>query len=432
VGDHTEPVPLTSGRVTAAGLRESIEASLKRQAPGFLRTMGVVAPAPTLPPQVAMQYRMQGRTPPKPPPEFDQLESRLRQDYNVRDVSLDGAGGVPGDVDVLLVLKPRALSDRAVYNLDQYLMRGGRVIVCAGSFEPAFGPQGLAVRPVDTGLEAWLKHDGIEVSKTLLLDDRNQPLPVPEVRQTIFGAIQTWALKPYPYLVEVGDKGMKDPAITSKLDAVGIYWGSPIEVLPGTEKKVKVTPILASSDRSWTDDDPSHVGRVQYTVPDGTKPHLVAVALQGRFDSFFAGKPVPPAPGDSTHQEVPIARSPETRLVVVGNSEFVSDLVGGALGRQANENYLQNLGFIQNLVDWMNLDNDLVAIRSRSSAPRPLHRMSRTAEMSLEGANYVIPAAFLLLLGLSRFWRRRRVRPILAAAPKSAALPKPSAGVGEA
>src|SRR2546422_1451811 len=220
VGNQSEPIPLATGQVSSASIRELIENSLKRRAPGFLKTVGVVTPQPSIPPEVMMQLRMQGQMPQQPPPEFDQIKTMLRQEYNVRDVSLEGAEGVPGEVDVLLVLKPKNWNERAVYNLDQYLMRGGRVIVCAGSYETSFGQQGLSVRPVDSGLAPWLKHFGIEISKTLLLDDRNQPVPVPEIRNTPFGAIQTWVMRPYPYLVDIRDTGLKNRAVTGKLEAV--------------------------------------------------------------------------------------------------------------------------------------------------------------------------------------------------------------------
>jgi len=412
VGDRTQPLALTTANLNAATVREAVESALKRQAPGFLKTVGVYTSQPSIPPEVLMQMRMQGQMPQQPPPEFDQVKAVLRQDYNVKDVVLDGAEGVPGDVDVLLVLKPRNLSDRAVYNLDQFVMRGGRLILCAGSYDPSFSQGGLSLSPISTGLDPWLKHYGVEISKTLLLDDHNQPLPIPEIRRTVFGNIQTWVMKPYPYLVEVRDAGLKDRAVTAKLDAVGIYWGSPIDVQ--APKELHVTPLLYSSDRSWTDDDLQKVARVDYTVPAGTKPHLIAAALQGRFESFFKGKPAPSAPGDSVHHDVPIESSPETRLVVVGNSEFVSDLVARALGgRQTGGMFTQNLGFVQNLIDWMNLDNDLVTIRTRTATARPIRRMNRAAAVSVEVANYLIPLAALTLFGLARFWRRRRVAPIV-------------------
>ena len=423
VGDRVEQIPLTSGQVSAAGVREAIEGSLRRQAPGFLKTVGVATSAPSIPPEVMMQLRMQGRMPPEPAAEFDQLKNYLRQDYNVKDVSLDGAEGVPGDVDVLLVLKPRNLKDRAVYAIDQYLMRGGRVIVCGGSYQTDIGPTGLAVTPVDTGLDGWLKHNGIEISRTLLLDDRNQPLPIPQIRRTMFGAIQTWVMRPYPYLVEIRDAGLQNRTIAGKLEAVGIYWGSPIDASAAGARKLKVVPILSSSDRSWTDDDPSRATTVSYTVPPGTKPHLVAAAVQGSFDSYFAGKPVPPAPGDSTHREVAIARSPDTRLVVVGDAEFVSDLVARALGRQLGGFFVQNLGFVQNLIDWMNLDNDLITIRSRTGTARRIAHLGQGREIALEVVTYAIPLVALAAFGLARAWRRRAVAPVVAVAARPHGVP---------
>ncbi len=429
VGDRAEPLPLTANKVSAATVREAIESSLKRQTPGFLKTVGVVTPVPSIPPEVMMQLRMQGRMPQQPPPEFDQLKGILRQDYRVQDVDLDAADGVPGEVDVLLVLKPKNLKERAVYSLDQYLMRGGRVIVCAGGYDPDFGPNGLTVRPVDSGLDAWLKHNGIEISKTLLLDDSNQPLPIPEVRNTIFGAVQTWVMRPYPYLVAIRNAGFRERAITAKLDAVGIYWGSPIEAEPGASKDRKLIPLLSSSSRSWTDDNVTNVGHVNYTVPPGTKPHLVAAALQGSFDSYFAGQPAPPVAGDSSRKEVPIARSPDSRLAVIGDAEFVSDLVSRILGRQQGGFFVQNLGFVQNLIDWMNLDNDLVSIRSRAAAGRQLARVPKNAALSIEVLNYLVPLIVLGALGLTRYWRRRRVAPVVGA-PGVAARPVPVSAEG--
>ena len=422
VGDQVEQIPLTSGQVSSASIKEMIETSLKRRAPGFLKTVGVVAPQPSIPPEIMMQLRMQGQMPQQPPPEFDQVKNQLRTDYSVRDVSLSEAGGVPGEVDVLLVLKPKGLTEQEIYHLDQFLMRGGRVIVCSGSYETAFGPQGLSVRPVESGLGPWLKHYGIEISKTLLLDDRNQPLPIPEIRQTPFGNMQTWVMRPYPYLVEVRNEGLKNRAVTGKLEAVRIYWGSPIEVTPA-DKKLAVIPILSSSNRSWTDDDVAKAARVAYSVPAGAKSHLVAAALQGSFESYFAGKPAPAAAGDSTRKEVPLTRSPETRLAVVGDAEFVSDMVARVLGRQLGGAFTENLGFVQNLLDWMNLDNDLIAIRARSGTARRIERLASGTQVTLELVNYLVPLGALIALGLARYWRRRRIAPVVrVATPASRAL----------
>jgi ABC-type uncharacterized transport system involved in gliding motility auxiliary subunit len=142
----------------------------------------------------------------------------------------------------------------------------------------------------------------------------------------------------------------------------------------------------------------------------------VAAALQGSFESYYADKDAPIVPGDSSRKEVPIKRSPDTRLVVVGDAEFVSDMVARVLGRQLGGAFTENLSFVQNLIDWMNLDNDLIAIRTRSASARRIGRLAKPAEVSLELVNYLVPLGALAALGLVRAARRRRIAPIVRGA----------------
>ena len=101
----------------------------------------------------------------------------------------------------------------------------------------------------------------------------------------------------------------------------------------------------------------------------------------------------------------------------------MSDLVARVLGRQLGGSFVENLGFVQNLLDWMNLDNDLIAIRTRSAAPRRIERLSKQTEVMLEAVNYLVPIALLSALALARAARRRRMTPIVrATAPGGRAL----------
>ena len=68
-GGRLEQLDLTAEGVSAATVREAIENSLRRQTPGFLKTVGVVTSDQGLPREVLMQLQMQGqRVPPQPPP----------------------------------------------------------------------------------------------------------------------------------------------------------------------------------------------------------------------------------------------------------------------------------------------------------------------------------------------------------------------------
>jgi ABC-2 type transport system permease protein len=263
------------------------------------------------------------------------------------------------------------------------------------------------------------------VEDTLVLDDRNQPLPIPEVRQTVLGNIRTWTLKPYPYLVEVRDDGMVNQQVTARLNAVGIYWGSPVTVDLEKTADMEVMEILRSSDRSWTSTSLLAAQEADYVVPPETEPHLLAVALGGRFSSFFTDKGAPAGrlkPGPEGEDpvvpraEVPLTLSPETRLVVVGNASYVSDLVGSLLSQGGGGFFLENLAFVENLIDWTTLDNDLITIRARGAGTRRLERLERSQEITIEGINYLLPTLFLLGLAGYRVWHRRQILPAVGPA----------------
>lgn len=414
VGGRIEQLPLTGDTITAASIRESVEASLKRQTPGFLKTVGLVTPDP---PDIPYELRMQMNLPPQEPPEYNDVQRFLEQDYNVKPVTLSSSP-VPTDIDVLLVLKPQGLSEQQVYSLDQYLMRGGRIVLCTGSFAANMGANGLQALPVDSGLADWLAHFGLTVEKTLVLDDRNQSLPIPEVRYTALGPMRTWTMAPYPYLIRVQDDGFVNRDVTASLDSVGVYWASPVSVAPELPDGIQALPILKSSSRSWTDDDLGKVSFVDYTVPqEGTKPWNLAVALSGSFTSYFAAKPVPGAaaeaaedagnPYDAPSQSVTLAQSPQTRLVVVGDAAFLSDMIARSLGSD-DSFFIENLRFAENLIDWVSLDNEMLEIRSAGVRSRRLEPTDRRTEVTLEAAGYLIPLAFLILLGILRQRRRKQ------------------------
>ena len=69
---------------------------------------------------------------------------------------------------------------------------------------------------------------------------------------------------------------------------------------------------------------------------------------------------------------------------------------------------------MQNMIDWMNLDNDLVAIRSRNVGVRRLQRVEEKTEIMLEIIAYAIPLALLLSLALYNNWKRSNLKPLTA------------------
>ncbi len=201
-------------------------------------------------------------------------------------------------------------------------------------------------------------------------------------------------------------------------------WASPISLERNAARRV--TTLLRSSENSSATKDTdvmprqnaSGQGSFDHNGPMG--PQTLGVAIQGRFDSWFAGKPDPMLTSDSlvetrtspgTKIRSVIDRSPESsRIVVFASNDFLDDQVLTAIAAAAGTKYLSPLELLENTLDWSLLDNSLLEIRSRGQFNRTLAPMKRKQQRIIEYANYGA-AVLLLLFGAIHFLRKRlRVR----------------------
>ncbi len=424
VGDQTQVV-YPSGEMAEADVRTAIESALKRVAPGFLQVVGLWTP-PAEPTQ-DMFGQMQ-----QPLSSWQQLQESLRQEYEVRRVDLSN-GRVPADVDVLVIVAPQGLTEVERFAIDQYLMRGGSIIVAAGNYGITIDQfaGGLGLKPLEDGLQEMLASYGIRVEESLVMDPQNEPFPVQVTRQVGDFQVQEIQAIDYPFFVDVRPDGMASGSpIVSNLPAVTLNWVSPITVDEEKSAAREVTRLLQSSPDSWVRTDTNVqpdfdlYPDLGFPVGQDRKSYTLAVSVQGVFESYFKDKPSPLGEealsegeaGEETAQE-PVAgtieASPQTaRLVVIGSAEFVDDVVFDISSRLTRDRYLNSLKLVQNAVAWATEDLDLLNIRSRGTYARVLYDLSESEQSFWEGANYVVALLSLAVIGVVWNARRRNERPI--------------------
>lgn len=413
-----------AGDLTEADIRTTIESALKRGSSGFLKVVGLWTPLDIPQPNAFGQQA----------PSFKQYQTiaqQLGQDYTVNNVDLSN-GQVPPEVDVLVVIAPQNMSDKERYAIDQYLMRGGSVVVAAGNY--ALAPDqfsgNLAIQPIENGLNDMLASYGITVTQTLVMDPQNEPFPVQVSRN--LGGLQVQEVQAvnYPFFVDVRPDGMdRQNPILSSLPAVTLNWASPVVVDEQKNKDRTVTTLLKSSAGSWLRSDTNIQPDLQtypqlgFPVEGEQASRPLAVAVQGVFESYFKGKTSPLEAESDTQAEAAgpspeptaapvntigtIENSPDAaRLVVIGSAEFLNDIVFQLSSNLTRDRYLNTLQFMQNTVDWSVEDLDLLTIRSRGTSARVLNPLTESQQSFWEGANYVL--ALLALVGLGLIWRWRR------------------------
>ena len=307
------------------------------------------------------------------------LIQQLQQDFNVRQIALD-ASNIDDDVKVLLVIHPKGISDQTQYAIDQFVLRGGKLIAFLDPMSvldsrqqnPMMGGGGPSSSSLDKLLPAWgLQFDIGKVVADLdfkmrLRGQNDQPMEAP-----------AWlALTP-------DGINLNDTA-TSELDSlwlplVGAFTGEPTAGL-------KETVLLHSSkDAELTDAFTASMGQQEILNnfrPTGTNYNL-AVRLTGKFKTAFpAGDPANTETNASSKAGNSLKESKaETSVVLVGDSDLLADdfslrKENTALGELVDP-LNANLDLAQNLVEQMAGDSNLIAVRSRASLSRPFTRVKQ-------------------------------------------------------
>ncbi len=437
-GDRrTVQVPLPE-TLEKAALQRSIEAALKRFSRGLLKTVALhtPAPAPAMPQFGGMPNAQR----------FNWLRDTLSEEHNLVDADL-ADGQVPADADLLLLVAPDKLDDKQLFAVDQFLMRGGTVIAATAPFDIQRSGA-LSAQKHDSGLADWLSHHGITLAEQSVLDPQNAAFPIPVERPLAGFVVRETQLVDYPYFVDVRGEGLTaDDGITAGLNQVTITWPSPIEIDSEKNGERQVTRLLQSSDQAWTSDSldiqpnfGTH-GRLGFPVSEERDRQLLAVAVEGRFESFFKDKPAPvdaadeapdapDAPPPNASDDAPsakaestdgedaapvitrvIERSPESaRILLFASNSFLSDemleLASAGLGTR----YLKPVELIENAVDWSLEERGLLAIRGRAQFSRTLDPLDQEGQMFWEYLNYGLALLGLFVVWLIRQQIRLRAR----------------------
>ncbi len=415
LADRNQVVQLPTEEFDPGSFRTVLDAGLKRFASGFTRTVALSVPEVN---QQMARYKLGG-------PTFSNLENAIARDYSIQLEDL-ADGSVAPEADILAVIAPHRLDAPSVFAIDQFLMRGGTVIISSSPYTTELSEGELRLQDWDSGLQAWLGHHGLVIGQSLVLDEQNSAFPAPVVRESAGYEFHDVQMLDYPYFIDLRADGLsRTHPVTSNLPQLTMAWASPIAV----ERKdgQQLTTFLNSSPLSWlsnsvnimpgtsisedADADPSQPKEDTAESPSGqarqNTPYKLGVMLQGRFDSFFSERP-PQSPGAGSNGL--LRRSPESaRILLYSSNDFMDDQVLNAQVMASGTQYLGPVELLLNSLDWALQDDELLKIRSRAHFNRTLPPMEQRGQAIIEYLNYGLAVLWLGLLALVH-WLRKQLR----------------------
>lgn len=318
--------------------------------------------------------------------------TELRGDYNVKRVDLT-TDKIDDDIKVLVVIHPKDISDKAQYAIDQFVLRGGKLIAFLDPFSVLDSRGGQRGMMADMGgsssnLEKLLKAWGYTFEPKVVADLN--------FMMKLRGSSGTPQDAP-AWLSVTPDGINRNDVASSQIDNIwlplaGTFTGVPVAGL--TE-----TVLLHSTKESQLVDgfmaNLSGESIIKEFKPSGVD-YKLALRLTGKFKTaFLNGKPEEKKDEKPDAEKKDAEKKPEEKktddslkeckaantVVLFGDADMLYD---NFTLRKFDSPFGQlvsvmngNLSLAQNLVEQMAGDSSLIAVRSRAETGRPFTRVKQ-------------------------------------------------------
>ena len=295
------------------------------------------------------------------------VDGLRRDNYQWEKLVLAQTNSIPENATVLVIAGPTTdLLESEVELLRGYLAKQGKLLVM---MDPPDLKQPRPLPRLTTLLRDW----GVNVTDSIVVD----------VSGLTNVATVPVAAPPYPNHV-----------ITDRFNLITMFpMARAVTAAEGASAEHTAQPFVQTTPRAWAEVNLASLENPDALKPDADKGDIagpvslaVAVATPGKVETPPAGT-----------QEGDEQRSPETRVAVFGDSDFVANAYLGIEG---------NGDLFMNTVNWLAQQESLIAIRPREASDRRLTMTANHVTGMFWLSVVLIPAA-VLGAGIFTWWRRR-------------------------
>ena len=329
---------------------------------------GKSAPADENDPEMAQQPKVAG-------PWF--FLSQLDEGNDVQQVPVS-AELIPAELNVLIVIHPKKLGIKTLYAIDQFVMRGGRLMVLEDPYAQADAPAANPQDPMagmlaerSSSLNDLTKAWGVEMADKKVVADLQLSTPVSTSRGEEAKNFIAWVLAQKAR----GSFNTSD-LVTNSLDTMMFPWAGSLTIMKKdgivAEPLIHTTTgstLLSDKDYRFNGGDPDAL--LRGFLADNTEKTL-AVRISGKLPSAYGDKAPEGVDGKIDHLK---ESQGVGHVVVISDVDFLSDrysvVIQNFFGTKVAQPLNDNQNFFLNAVENLSGSEDLISIRSRGGFGRP-------------------------------------------------------------
>ncbi len=295
---------------------------------------------------------------------------------------IDSALEINKDLDLLLVIHPKGLSELTQFAIDQYLLGGGKAMFFVDPLAEADHPQPNPENPYDvpvtsSNLEKLFTAWGISVSGTEIAADMTNAMRV-QIR-TDRGVEQTNYL---PWMKLEKSNFNQDDFVTSELNIIAL--GSAGSISKNEGSSVNFSPLIETSTEAMQ--MPAEILQYQREpaqlladFKSANRKFTLAARLSGKVSSAYPdGAPTADVNNPFDQDYVApqqLLKEGEINAIVVADTDILSDEFWISqqdfFGVQVPQPTADNGNFVINALENMSGSSDLISLRNRGEYARP-------------------------------------------------------------
>lgn len=351
---------------------------------------------------------------------YDLVEHTLKPNYGFSFLPIDSVPVIPPTFHALMIVKPSVpFTDAQKLKLDQYVMRGGKIIwmvdrLYAELDSLSRSQSDFVAFDRNLNIDDLLFKYGVRINPDLVQDINCDKMP-----QVVgnFGDKPQIEMIPWPYFPLLTSYSQNP--IAKNLDQVLSIFPNSIDTV---KSDIRKTILLATSDASRSLSTPAIVSlnsaKTREDLRTFTQKKLpIAVMLEGNFSSLYANR-LSKAKADSLNAfGTPFqAQSQPNKMIVVSDADIAMNVVSPKEGPlQMGENQYTkykyaNREFILNSIEYLTNPSGIMETRAKDYALRLLDPKKVDADKSFwQVLSILVPIAAIAIFGfIYNFIRKKK------------------------